>query len=193
MAQITRFPWLLGLAVLVAVTLSCPSAYYDFEWFLDVTHYQPDDSMGQRTLGGILVIREDIPVDDEFLFEVDLATNQLEQCLGEQGARPKIRRDGFVVVVPADWYTSACSGEQLIPSIVNPETCRSKGLVVPVECEYLEYPTEACPCVCNVRAVIQNPHYLLVTPNLKLYRAELTRLVTGINNPWTHEELLPCF
>jgi hypothetical protein len=179
------------MVVLIVILLSCPNDHYNFDLFLDVTHYRPDDSLAQKTPGGISVIREDLPADDEFLFEVDLETNLLEQCLGEVGW-PGINRDGFVVVVPDTWYTSVCSGEQLIPSVVNPVACRSKGLVVPPECEYVEYPTDACPCVCNVRAVIQGPHYILVTPNLKLYRAELTRLVTEINNPWTDPELLPC-
>lgn len=141
---------------------------------------------------GILVIRDDAVITTEFLAEVDVKTDDLEACLGRQINLGEIHRNWFVVYVPVDWYVSTCSGEQLIPSTPPPSSCRSKGLVIPVECEYVERPTPECPCVCNVRAVIQDSRYIVVTPNLKLYRAELTRLVTNVNNPWTNQALLPC-
>ncbi len=82
-------------------------------------------------------------------------------------------RSCLQVRLAPDWYVSKCSGEQLFPCSVPYASCAQKGLT----------PNKECPCAC--RAMIQDDTMIIVTPNLKLYPAYLTTLLTGCNNPWT--------
>jgi hypothetical protein len=92
------------------------------------------------------------------------------QCYG--GHALEIRSCLQVRLAP-DWYVSKCSGEQLFPCNVPFASCALKGQV----------PTEGCWCHC--RAMIQDNTTIIVTPNLRLYPAYLTTLLTGCNYPWT--------
>jgi hypothetical protein len=99
------------------------------------------------------------------------------------------------VFIPPDWYTSKCSGEQLVPSRIDFAGCAEKGVKLPKACQDTDLmkPTKECPCVCNVRAKVQDDWWIVTAPNLKLYKAELTRLVTGIYDPWrAGSEILKC-
>lgn len=87
-----------------------------------------------------------------------------------------IRRDvtleNFDVFLAPDWRKSACSGELVFKCGIDPKYCLEKGVT----------PTEECPCRC--RATIQNGRTVVTAPNMKLFNAELVRLVTGCNVIW---------
>lgn len=79
----------------------------------------------------------------------------------------------FDVMVAHDWRPSAFDrNEQVFPCHVDPQLCRDKGLEPSVE----------KPCQC--RATVQGGRTIIVTPNLKLFPAELVRLVTACNYVW---------
>lgn len=80
-------------------------------------------------------------------------------------------RDCLVVEVPP-WHISPCSGAQLFSCDVPIQSCLNKGLV----------PDPKCPCSC--RAFIQDNTVLLTTPNLELFPARLTELLTGCDQIW---------
>jgi len=103
---------------------------------------------------------------------IDKKVNEVEECL-----HMSIDRDSFSVYIPDDWYISSCSGEQLIPSRVNPDLCRVKGIEIEEECEWVKYPNKKCPCPCNIRAGIQDDTVIITTPNLKLFKMPLVRML----------------
>ena len=118
---------------------------------------------------------------------IDEKVSELELCLNTSGVlKGKIRRDWFGVLIPPDWYTSECTGEQMIPSRISYLLCEKKpGVKIP----------ETCRCPCNVRSAIQDNWLIVTTPNLKLFKAELARLVLWPrhNNPWKDSRVSQCF
>jgi hypothetical protein len=177
---------LLALGAIASLSAGCPQRGYGPWWYESVTDYRLP-STWSRTPGGVRYATAR-PADDTPVLRASLdgQTEALETCLGVA-----IRRDWYSVYVPPDWYVSTCSGEQLVPSRMPCSLCRAKGLVIPDECCGQVRPTEACPCVCNARAILQGDT-VITAPNLKLYRAELVRLVTGAGNPWAVPELARC-
>jgi len=164
---------------LLSLVVSCPPKRYPI-YFLNVTSYKVYTD--RVTKDGIR-FRVPYNVDaDKFAVAVDQKVRELETCLGK-----KIRRDWFAVFVPDDWYVSKCSGEQLVPSKADPKLCRTKGLVLPPECEWVIYPNDKCPCVCNFRAVTQDNYYIVTAPNLKLFKNELASIVLNNRNLWVTE------
>lgn len=126
---------------------------------------------------------------------VDKLVDNLEACLMAAGElKAPVRRHGFAVFVPPDWYVSKCSGEQLVPSLAACKLCRAKGLQIKDECCGLRRPTPACPCVCNFRATVQWGRIVVTAPNLKLFKAELARVVLypKHNNPWATPAVAAC-
>lgn len=176
-----RLAQVLFIATLVWAA-SCPPRYRG--GFLNVTDYKV--GRGRRTPGGVLVVG-DVPGE-----RVDQKVAELDACLRRAGFSA-IRKKRFGVFVPPDWYVSKCSGEQLIPSRMPCRLCtEAKGLPLPQKCCGLAKPTLECPCVCNARAAIQDDFWIVTAPNLKLFKAELARLVTGVNNPWKDDRLHSC-
>jgi hypothetical protein len=115
-------------------------------------------------------------IDVATLLELDKQTQELLYCLG---------KDNFdlgclVIKIASNWYISPCSGEQLFPCNIPESSCKMKGVE----------PTKECPCAC--RAVIQHHDVIITAPNLKLYKGELAKLVTGYWNPWAIEEIRKC-
>lgn len=91
------------------------------------------------------------------------------QCYGK--ATFEIRACLVIKVAP-DWHVSECTGEEVFSCNVPFSSCAEKG-----------YSQDAgCPCSC--RSIIQDNSDIIVTPNLKLYPAMLTTLMTGCYNPW---------
>ena len=139
----------------------------------------PFDTITNYNVNINKVSPDGIQVDDERnelnLLELDRQTNALEKCLGIT-----IYRTFFKVKVAPDWYISKCSGQQLFPCDDDGHGCEDKDLPI----------TEECPC--NCRARIQNNNIIVVTPNLLLYRAELARMVTKRNNPWSYDWIRKC-
>jgi hypothetical protein len=174
---------LMALGAIALLSAGCPQRGYGPWWFADVTAYHIQAPY--RTPHGVRYWApdKDMPGLAERL---DAQTEALETCLGAT-----IRRDWFTVYVPPDWYVSTCSGEQLVPSRMPCSLCRAKGLVIPDQCCGVVRPTAECPCACNARAILQGDT-VITAPNLRLYRAELVRLVTGAGNPWLVPELARC-
>jgi hypothetical protein len=120
---------------------------------------------------------------------LDRVTKQVAQCLAtvpeptqqermEMDCLPAaIRRDvdpqAFNVFEAPDSHVN-CRGEQTFPCRIDQKHCISKG----IEAGSLK----ECPCEC--RATIQGGRTVVTAPNLRLYAAELTRLVTACLNPW---------
>ncbi len=150
----------IGLILLTQI-YGCTDPCYN-NHYLDITTY--DISQNLSTTNGIKV---DDPQRELDLAELDRQTTSLEECL-----RITVNRQCLIVKVAPDWYTSPCSGQQLFPCDIPISVCEDKGITL----------TEECPC--NCRAIIQNENTIIVTPDLLLYRAELARMVTGVNNPW---------
>jgi len=129
---------------------------------------------------------------------VDAKTAELETCLKDNGVITKpIRRDWFGVYIPKGWYVSKCSKQQMIPSRVNYKLCEQKKLngkhiKIEEECRQHTHPTELCPCPCNVRSAIHDNFWIVTTPDFRLFKAELARLVTGQNNPWINKKISVC-
>jgi hypothetical protein len=180
--------------LLAALLLVCCQTQYP-GIYRNVTHYDYDLRTFKRTHGGV---RYQAPAKDDtpaFRADLDRRTAAVKACLAKLNPAWVVRTDWFAVMVPPDWYVSTCSGEQLVPSKMGCQLCRDKGLVLADECCSLERPTAACPCVCNARAAIQDggaTKLIVTAPNLKLYAAELVRLVSYVNNPWTRKDLVAC-
>ena len=166
------------LLILPFLLVACPKPCYQI-FFANSTSV-PTPSSWQKTPKGI---RYHIPTnvnEVEFVARLDRYTDDLETCLKRPISRSCIR-----VIVPKDWYVSTYSGEQLVPSKMNPALCRSKGLVLAKACEWVERPTTKCPHVCNFRATVQDSKYIISAPNLKLYKAELVSMLYNNRNPWS--------
>ena len=179
----------LWLVLLVLLTGCPPTGYSVF--YANVTHYSWDPKDAKATPGGVRYIAP--AKDAAFVADLDKKTTELKACLA--GLNPKwvVRTDWFLILVPSDWYVSACSGQQLVPSTPACSLCiDQKGLPLPEKCCGLAKPTVGCPCVCNVRATIQDNYVIVTAPNLLLYKAELARLVTGVNNVWTDAQIVTC-
>lgn len=79
----------------------------------------------------------------------------------------------LTVTVPEDWFVSEVSGEQVLPSPAAEELCAAKGLN-----------GTGCWWRAGVQYHDNGLPTLVTTPNLKLLRDPLIRIVTGCNNPW---------
>lgn len=162
---------------------ACNQPGYD-GYFLNVTDY-PIKGEYEISPAGIKVY---LNGNDVNLNDIDLKVLELEECLGIS-----INRNWFSVYIPSDWYTAEeCSEEQVIPSTVDYRLCEAKGLVIEEECRDLKYPTDECPCICSVRATIQNNNVVVTTPNLKLFKMPLARIVLYPEYVLDNEEYIEC-
>jgi len=179
------------LAIFALLLVGCPRKGYR-SWFSNVTNYKYDVKKAKKTPAGV---RYFAPAKDDtqaFRDKLDVLTHELAACLPKIDPKWQVRRDWFVVFVPPDWYVSTCSKQQLVPSTPPCRGCRKKGLDIPDKCCGLRKPTAECPCVCNMRAVVQDNYVIVTSPNLLLYKAELARLITNNNNVWGHEQIRKC-
>jgi len=166
---------LLGSLLLICCNNPC---YYNS--YADVTNYKI--FLNRTTASGIRVddLEEEISLE-----EIDQRTRELEACL-----QITIDRRCITVLIPHDWYISECSGEQLFPCFVKDSLCEEKMRAEGMSNEQIEIILAKCPCAC--RATIQNEEIIVTAPNLKLYKAELARMVTGVNDPWATERTRRC-
>ncbi len=182
--------------LVVASVPSCPRTRYPVN-FANVTSYQPDASKGTRTPGGILTVGRPQDITGAFRDQLDLRVNQMDKCLQQQGW-PALQRRWFGVFVPSDWYVSACTGQQLIPSRADYRLCEQKRdpqgnpIKMPVACRGVVKPTAACSCPCNFRATIEDNFWIVTAPDLRLLKTELARLHTGVMQPWGHDRIKGC-
>lgn len=156
-------------------------------YYADITDYKvkPDT---QTPILGIPVMTNGNDVDLQRIDEIIL---YVEDCLEMQ-----LKRECLKVVIPSDWYVSYCAspeGEELFPCRIDPQVCADKGLPIDPDCIPGQAPDEDCPCPCNCRATIQDENVIITTPNLKLFSAELIRMMTGVNNIWLEPELVKCY
>lgn len=106
--------------------------------------------------------------------QLDFLTDSLETCLERS-----IDRSTFIVKIPADWTYNCDGTEEVLPFVsVVDRSCKGKDATV--------------ECPCRYRAVLQEPNVVVVTPNLKLYRDALTRLLLNTSNTWDNPEISPC-
>lgn len=144
-------------------------------------------------------IKIDIDVEDFDSDRIDQLVNETEACLQttfpdgilsddvvhdaqcqNRSFNPVISRECFKVKVPDDWVFSCDGSTQLLPQVAPQRLCGDKGL-------------EADPnCPCRWRAGIQDNTVIVTTPNLKLFKDPLVRIVTGCNNPWYSKPLADC-
>lgn len=157
-------------AVTFFLLCSCNQSGYENN-YLSFTDYNLSNYRKNQTPGGIKVYSN----QDFDANKLDRLTRELQNCLGIE-----IRLDWFAVLIPDDWFTSPCSGQQLLPYEANPQLCLDKGLQV----------TKSCPC--NWRVALQDNFTIVTPPGFTLYKAELARLVTGSNNPWSNESISAC-
>jgi len=148
----------------------CQQDYCYKNNYLSITNYPFHSTIS--TTSGILVDDTYGFLADEDLRRIDTLVEELEECSGIS-----IKRECFSILIPPDWYVSECSGQQLFPCRIDPQLCIDKGLT--------QEDLDRCPCAC--RAIIQDDWIVVTTPNLRLFKAELARMVTGINNPWEAE------
>jgi hypothetical protein len=87
-----------------------------------------------------------------------VSTGKVEACL--------------VVKAAPQWRISPCTNEQVFSCDVPFASCAAKGQKLNPD----------CPCSC--RAIIQDNGVIITTPNLKIFPAQLTTLLTGCYNPW---------
>lgn len=165
---------------------SCSQSGYD-GWFLNTTDYKINGEY-KISPGGIKVYANGNEIN---LNDIDLKVLELEECL-----QLTIHRDWFSVYIPNDWYWSnpICSDEpqQLIPSTVDYRLCEAKGLEIAAACRDLKYPTEECPCVCNIRSGLQDNNVVITTPNLKIFKMPLARMILYPEYVLNNEEYTKC-
>ncbi len=185
MQKIIRF-LIFCLLFLFCFCQSCSDNCYS-NYYVNITDYKVDSDAKTPILG--------IPVrtngHEINLQRIDEIILYVEDCLGFQ-----VKRECLEVVVPSDWYVSYCAneeGEELFPCYIDPQVCADKGLPIDPDCEIGQLPDEDCPCPCNCRATIQNENVIITAPNLKLFSAELIRMMTGVNNIWLDPNLSRCY
>lgn len=171
-------------AVFAVFLLSCGGPQPYDSHLANVTHYGV--KVTRTTPGGFAV---DDPRGELSDAALDAAAFGVSRCLaslpepsvqelpGLDCWRLPLRRDvdpAYLVFKAApDWYPSRHSpDEQVFPCGVDPALCVAKGLV----------PTPDAPCAC--RATVQDNRVVVTTPNLKIFPAELLRLVTACNYVW---------
>lgn len=151
--------------------------------YLSFTNYNKENYKELKTEYGITVYSN----QEMDLNDIDKKTKELETCLGI-----KIKKNCFAVLIPDDWFYSVASNQQLLPYAAPIELCWDKGLDVPKECSGVALPTIACPITCNWRVATQDNFLIITPPNLLLYKAELARLVLGVNNVWEEPATSVC-
>lgn len=170
-----------GLVIVLALLLvaGCDPGYAASR-LKNVTHYtvNPDRVTpgGVEYQGGLDPARLDALTAEVARCLAGVQEPTTEQRVSLQCLPLPIRRDvdmrSFSVMLAPDWHPSCYDHEQVFACEVDPKLCEEKGL-----------PDDpACPCSC--RSATQDDRVIVVTPNLKLYGAELTRLVSGCNNVW---------
>lgn len=187
------------ILLLLTLAAHCPPKPGYNPYYANVTNVSFRLDKLQHTPLGVQYIIPDNVDESEFVRILDEKTKQVERCLGKD-----LHLEWYAVIVPEDWYTSPCTQQQMIPSRANYRLCEKKKMPdgtsvrIPVECRSVSAPTEGCPCPCNFRSVVQvawdgAPLPAVITaPNLLLYKAELVRLVTGVNNVWADSNLVKC-
>ena len=170
-------PWALLLF------LSCSQPCYQNDWARNYTDVQPTGAW-RRTPAGLLV---DDPRQELDLERLDRATAATLACLNRIWPimTAAERQQAYCTGVPAleirtclrvqvpSWHVSTCTGAEIFSCSVPATSCEAKG----------QTPTPACPCSC--RAIIQDQSVILTAPNLELYPAQLSQLLTGCDQIWS--------
>lgn len=184
--------------VMFSLSAHCPPPSYN-PHYLNVTKVSFRLDELQHSPNGVQYRIPENVDEVRFVQMLDEKTVALEKCLGRD-----LHLEWFAVIVPENWYKSQCTGQLMIPSNVDYRLCEQKKMPdgtlvkIPVECREVIEPTDKCPCPCNFRSIAQvrwagTPLAAVITaPDLKLYKAELARLVTGVNNVWTDKDLVKC-
>lgn len=100
-----------------------------------------------------------------------------------------VDRTAFEILIPPNWYRSACTGQELFPCDAPTMACDEKAKIEPAVATAAQTPA-LCPC--NCRATVQDDFVIVAVPNAgvmnspeqQVMRGELLRLVTACNNIW---------
>ena len=159
------------IAVLALLLTACPAGYGG-RLFASVTSYKmPPSNQWVQTPKHVRT-HNATPAQR---LEIDRRIDALEACLGQP-----IKRDWLSIYIAPDSIVSPCSGQQLLPALAPQSVCVAKGLT----------PDPRCPC--RWRGAIQGGFYIVVTPDLRMLKEQVTRLVLNVNNPWSRPELARC-
>jgi hypothetical protein len=129
--------------------------------------------------------RYGIPVDDD-ASELDLNAlesvyEQTVQCLNGVGETvDAISMAPDLGVMVPNWFVSLCTGEEVYDCRISSAACEAKGFKT----------TGLCPCRC--RAGVQDNRIIVTTPNMQLVSGRLVTLITGVEDPWVDQRLVPC-
>lgn len=133
---------------------------------LDDPQHQLDPARVDRAVKNVVACLAQFKVQPMSTAELNAA-----ECYG----RPTLEIRACLVVKVPDWHPSCRDPkEEVFLCDVPNASCTEKGLT----------PTVECPCSC--RAMIQDNTTLLTTPNMRLFPAYLTTLLTGCNRPWNN-------
>jgi hypothetical protein len=176
------------LAIIVPFFGCLPKDSCYRNWYRNGTNYRVTPDV--RTPEGIAIDTTGHQID---LNRVDSLTTALEQCLERT-----INRSCFAIYIVNDWYTSAVDAQQQVFTCsYGNGPCESKiesgRLLRENVCR--KPPNEPCPpgtYRCGCRGAIQDDFYIIVTPDLRMYTAELARMVTGVNNIWEIANIRQC-
>lgn len=130
--------------------------------------FSVDDPKGELDLAKLDMTVSAIVECIGSILPLTMSEYQTAECVGQPSSEV---RSCIVVKVP-EWHVSSCTGSQLFPCSVPVLSCLNKG----------QTPTLECPCSC--RAIIQDNSMILTTPNLELFPARLTELLTGCPQIW---------
>jgi len=190
------------LVLYLSLTLGCSSEPCYQNHYQTLKRYPLNFS--ERTATGIEVDSTGQAAD---LGKIDRQLNELEACLNknfaaaptitlelatkadcrENGSGQKvkfdmltIRRGCLKVKIPDDWFISRCADEELLPIPADNSICLAKGVM----------PTAECPCYWRVET--QDDNTIVTPPGLKLFKAEVARVITGCNNVWVIPQITAC-
>jgi hypothetical protein len=147
----------------------------------------------QTTPSGVLIDASGQYID---LNEIDRKISETENCLarnfpngdlsGVEGwcsvlkFEPFIDRHCITVKIPSNWSWSCDGKEQLLADDAPQEGCGAKGF------------KEDPDCPCKWRAGIQDGGIIITTPNLRLFKDPLVKMITSCEYIYEDPKLAEC-
>jgi hypothetical protein len=150
------------LIVLTAMLAACQCFECYDNNYTDITDYEVNEDAIHLVNG----LQLDDPNCEVDFVDLMHQIEYLDECIEED-----IRWACITVKVAPDWEVSPHTGAQLFPCERPESVCeRKEGYLDEYECD--------------CRAIIQDETTVITAPNLALFKAEIVRMVTGINDPW---------
>lgn len=179
----------LPILCLFLVSCGCPKISRKVEW----VSYPVDKSECVKTPLGACVIPNGNPLPEEKLQRIDEMITATERCIQEWNkTKPDVlhrnyhwkppKRSCYVIIFPDDWRKSCINPEQGIFGKAPQESCAAKGL------------EEDPDCPCGFRVCLQKGRYIVVAPDLALFRSGIVELLSGYptHELWAEPALVEC-